>query len=524
MKRNNIKMLLILFVAVAVFAVSCQEDKENLSGKATVTINMKGIGTGINNELSRSAADAKVQRRQTTFNGEAIIATLTEVATPTSRAAGEITPLPAGTEYTVKVYDGADLKDSHTFTQGVEDNYEFELEAGTYTFKTFAYGNAIATGADKDPLWWQDDITVTTGSNNLDILLAHKLTEIKVIFNAGATREIEAINDGGAQSTIAPNHEYVFNEESGVVTFNAVTAAANITFPTQAASSTWTSNPVMMAVENTDNGSVELKGVVIDGTPGEVTLDGWKLKAGVQYTLTLNLGDQVSTDLTYTVTVPAGTKKCYMKGGFLSMNNNWADFIELNKVNETIFTVDLPTFANETYRYFTEKSGEYIEVNADGSDRTDRTWNDNNGIDEVVKWKTVPAEPTTVTLKCLVPTTVSDLYIIGTFTVEWKADPFGEDEKMTYVGEEDGKKAFIYEYTTINPAALLFKFAAGPERAYLQSSSDNHTIANGTMYDTNKYSYEVLSFRDIYTTSSRTTNTQWGETDSQSGEAGNNYW
>lgn len=526
MKTKKIIELMIFSVFVAFLTASCQKDNtlENLTDRATVTVNMKGVGTNMNNVQSRSAVGEKIQCRQTTFNGETVVATLTEVGTIASRAAGETTPLPSGTAYTVMVYDGSEQKGSHTFTQGMDDNYEFELTPGTYTFKAFAYGNAAAAGADKDPLWWEEEITVTAGPNDLDILLVHKLTGVKVVFNAGVNRQIEAINNGEEQSFIAPNYDYTFNEENGTVTFNTETTAANITFPVQAVSSTWTSNPIMLAVENTNDGSIELKGVVIDGISGKVALNGWKLRAGVQYTLTLNLGDQAQTGLTYTVTVPEGTESCYMKGGFLSMNNNWADFIKLEKINETTFSVNLPTYVNETYRYFAEKGGAYIEVNEDGSDRADRTWNENHGIDHVVRWKTVPAVPTTLTIRCLVPAEVNNLYVIGTFDVQWKPDPFGEAEKMMYVRKEGEKNVFTYEYTTINPAGLLFKFAAGPNRNYMQSNANNYTIANGTTYETNKYAYEVSAFKAIYVPSSRSASTRWNEINSQSEKVTNVYW
>lgn len=527
MKTKKIMELVMLCISFAFFAISCQQDNNlsEVTGKATVSVHMKGIGAYSDNVETRSTSAPKVQYRRTTFQGEAVVATLVEVGGIVSRAEGTITPLPTGTEYTVMVYSDGEQQAVHTFTQGHDEDYEFELTPGTYTFKAYAYGQKEASGADKDPLWWEKEVTVDAGGNNLDILLVHKLTEVKVVFNAGASRTIQAINKDGAQSVITPNFDYTFNEESGEITFNEETTSANIMFPTQEAGSVWTSAPVMIAVENTQNGLVELKGVVIDGVSGEVALDGWTLKAGVQYVLTINLGDKLPSGLTYTVTVPAGTKNCYMKGGFLSMNNNWADFIQLEKTGENTFTVTLPTYENETYRYFAEKGKEYIEVNADGSEKADRTWNENQGIDVVDKWKTAPSEPTLVTIKCLVPNAVTDLYVIGTFDVQWQQDPLGEKEKMTHVGEEGDKKVFTYEYTTINPTGLEFKFAAGPGRQYMQSASENYTTKNVEPYEANKYAYEVSAFKSIWTPSVPTTaKVQWQESTSQLKEAVNKYW
>lgn len=527
MKTKKIMELVMLCISFAFFATSCQQDNNlsEVTGKASISVRMKGISAYMDNVEMRSTSAPKVQYRRTTFQGEVVVATLVEVGGTVSRAEGAITPLPTGTEYTVMAYADGVQQAVHTFTQGHDEDYEFELTPGTYTFKAYAYGQKEAPGADKDPLWWEKEVTVDAGVNSLDILLVHKLTEVKVVFDAGASRTIQAINKDGEQSVITPNFDYTFNEESGKVTFNEETTSANIMFPTQEPGNVWTSDPVMIAVENTENGKVELKGVVIDGVSGEVALDGWTLKAGVQYVLTINLGDKLPSGLTYTVTVPVGTKNCYMKGGFLSMNNNWADFIQLEKTGENTFSVTLPTYENETYRYFAEKGKEYIEVNADGSEKADRTWNENQGMDVVVKWKTVPAESTLVTIKCLVPNTVTDLYIIGTFDVQWQQDPLGEKEKMTYVGEEGDKKAFTYEYTTINPTGLEFKFAAGPGRQYMQSASENYTTKNVEPYEVNKYAYEVLAFKSIWTPSvSTTAKVQWQETASQLKEAVNKYW
>ena len=136
----------------------------------------------------------------------------------------------------------------------------------------------------------------------------------------------------------------------------------------------------------------------------------------------------------------------------------------------------------------------------------------------------MPAVPTTLTIRCLVPAEVNNLYVIGTFDVQWKPDPFGEAEKMMYVGKEGEKNVFTYEYTTINPAGLLFKFAAGPNRNYMQSNANNYTIANGTTYETNKYAYEVSAFKAIYVPSSRSASTRWNEINSQSEKVTNIYW
>lgn len=316
MKQNNIKTLLALFIAVTVFASSCQKDSgiDSLNtGKASVTISMKGVGIANDNSpkaglrastsSGKSVATPAVQRQVVKFNNQFnVTATLREVTTtaPALRASanakraevidtgeGDVLPLADGTDYTIVVYkDGTEVA-REEFTQG-EGEHTFELEADTYTFVAYAYGDASASGADRDPLWWTADQTVEDGPNTLEIVLEHQLTEVTVVFNAGAEREITAITAG----TLAPNHDYTFDEETGIVTFGAATTAASISFAGQTAGQTWTSAPAMIAVEDTDNGIVELTGVTINGIEGSISSDGWALRAGVQYTLELNLGDK----------------------------------------------------------------------------------------------------------------------------------------------------------------------------------------------------------------------------------------
>src|SRR5690606_35378276 len=141
--------------------------------------------------------------------------------------------------------------------------------------------------------WWEKEVAIAAGSNTLDIILGHKLTEVTVVFNAGAGRQITAINAGA----LAPNYNYIFNEETGSVTFGSARTPASISFAGQSAGQTWTSTHPMIAVENTNNGSVELTGVTINGIDGSISSYKWALRAGVQYTLELNLGDKEDTGI-----------------------------------------------------------------------------------------------------------------------------------------------------------------------------------------------------------------------------------
>ena len=89
--------------------------------------------------------------------------------------------------------------------------------------------------------------------------------------------------------------------------------------------------------------------------------------------------------LTYTVTVPAGTEKCFIAGAM----NGW-NFQEMTATaNANEFTIEIAG-ARETdgYKYACQASWDYVEKKEDGNDLdADRTWKAN---DVVAKWGVPP--------------------------------------------------------------------------------------------------------------------------------------
>ena len=96
--------------------------------------------------------------------------------------------------------------------------------------------------------------------------------------------------------------------------------------------------------------------------------------------------------VTYNVTVPAGTKACYIAGGM----NSWS-FTEMTKVDDTHYTLDLPTATEAMkYKYCSGPGWAYVEKDASGNEIGDRTY---SATDVVKKWASVyepsatPEEP-----------------------------------------------------------------------------------------------------------------------------------
>lgn len=309
MKLNNTKTLLSLMIAMTVFIFSCQKENnttELSTGNAIVNVKMSGIGPEDGSKLAKAsiggsnAAANAVQQVAVPFGEDLVIrATLTEVkasqgtalrassakAATTSVGAGEIVAFNG--DYKIYIYkEGSSTLEKTVDGKGGAVN-KFELAPGKYKFVVSAYGNPAGTGADKDPLSVEILQTVTAGNNNLDVVLKHKLTEVTVKFDAGSGRTINAISN----STVKPNYNYTFDEATGAVTFGTELAAKGFTFSTQAAAQTWTSTPVLIAVDNSNGaGEVKLANVTINNKAGNVSLTGLTLKKGVQYVLELNLG------------------------------------------------------------------------------------------------------------------------------------------------------------------------------------------------------------------------------------------
>ncbi len=316
MKQFNIKTLFTALVATVLFVSSCQKDNgtdTQTGGKAAIAVNMNGIGLEDGAKiLARAAAGvsatstAAVQQVTVPFGEDLVVrATLTEVKSSTSSAlrasANKAATTSTGTgaiqsfngNFTIRVYKQGSTSLETTINCTGGANNKFELEPGAYKFVVSAYGNETATGADKDPLWQEINQTVTAGTNALDILLKHKLTEVTVKFDAGSGRTINAINN----SSVKPNYNYTFDEVTGAVTFGTELAAKGFTFPTQAEAQTWTSSPVMIAVDNSNGaGEVKLADVTINKIKGNVALSGLTLRQGVQYILELNLGAKVGIE------------------------------------------------------------------------------------------------------------------------------------------------------------------------------------------------------------------------------------
>ena len=186
------------------------------------------------------------------------------------------------------------------------------------------------------------------------------------------------------------------------------------------------------------------------------------------------------TGVTYNVTVPAGTKACYIAGEM----NGWSQQ-EMTKVDETHYTITIATAtATMKYKYCSGPDWAYVEMQADGAtDVQDRTYAAN---DVVEAWKAVydPAgeEPgddpvvdpeTGITYNVTVPAGTKACYIAGEMN-EWK------HQEMTKV-DETHYTITIATATT----AMKYKYCSGPDWAYVEMQADGVTDVQDRTYAAN---------------------------------------
>ena len=158
------------------------------------------------------------------------------------------------------------------------------------------------------------------------------------------------------------------------------------------------------------------------------------------------------TGVTYTVTVPVGTKACYIAGEM----NSWS-FTEMTKIDDTHYTVTLAEATEAMgYKYCSGPGWAYVELTEEDGEVANRTYVAN---DVVVKWASIydpanaptPGESKDITIKAKVPATWTE-----TITA-WVWPTGGEGKEVTPTKEGDW-----YVYTEhCSELNIIFKNGEG---------------------------------------------------------------
>ena len=157
--------------------------------------------------------------------------------------------------------------------------------------------------------------------------------------------------------------------------------------------------------------------------------------------------------VTYNVTVPAGTKACYIAGEM----NSWS-FTEMTKVDDTHYTLELAEATDAMkYKYCSGPGWAYVEKTANGEEVADRTY----FVEDVVEaWAAVyepsatpeePGETKDITVKAKVPAA-------WTNTITAWVWPTGGDGSEVVPTQEGEWYVYTHNCTELN---IIFKNGTG---------------------------------------------------------------
>lgn len=203
------------------------------------------------------------------------------------------------------------------------------------------------------------------------------------------------------------------------------------------------------------------------------------------YLITLLLAYSLTSyALTFKVEVPAGTMACYIAGSFNAWDANNAP--EMTKIDATHFVLDLPdvTDLGEGYKYLCGPGWTYVEKNADGSERGNRTAT--TQMDIVEKWASIynpSITPGPITINAKVPanTPADNVFITGSFQ-NWEAE---NAIKMTM--NSNG----TYSVTIPDCTQITYKLLCGRSFDYVENIQADRT-ANSSE---GVYNIEVSSWK-----------------------------
>ena len=172
------------------------------------------------------------------------------------------------------------------------------------------------------------------------------------------------------------------------------------------------------------------------------------------------------TELTYNVTVPAGTNVCYICGNM----TGWK-FTEMTKVDDTHYTITIEgAKKDDGYKYASGSDWGYVEKDANGNEIGNRTYVDGNDV--VAKWAAV-YEPDAVEQELTYNVTVP----AGTYAcyIAMDSDPAKDGWEFTAMTKVDETH---YTFTRTGLKNKTYKYASGPSWDYVEKTSENGDVAD----------------------------------------------
>jgi len=174
------------------------------------------------------------------------------------------------------------------------------------------------------------------------------------------------------------------------------------------------------------------------------------------------------TELAYNVTVPAGTKACYICGNMTGWN-----FTEMTKVDDTHYTITIEgAKKNDGYKYASGGDWGYVEKDANGNEIGDRTYVDGNDV--VARWASV-YDPDAVEQELTYSVTVPE----GTYAcyIAMDTDPAQDGWEFNEMTKVDDTH---YTFTRTGLKSKTYKYASGAGWEYVEKTDEDGEVADRT--------------------------------------------
>ena len=198
-------------------------------------------------------------------------------------------------------------------------------------------------------------------------------------------------------------------------------------------------------------------------------------QAAIQWQDFLNIWEMVSS---YNVTVPVGTKACYIAGEM----NNWTQQL-MTKVDETHYTITINGAAtSQKYKYCSGPAWMFVERTIDGKDVSNRTYSTNDIVESWASIYDPSVVLTDIKYSVTVPLGTKKCYISGdmnywSFTAMTKTD------------------SIHYSITLPSNLTFVYKYCSGPSWDYVEMDASGNYLPNNRNYSANDV---VANWKSIY--------------------------
>ena len=345
MKTKQIKYTLMWSVLFLLFTtVSCKNDMASdvLGDGITVRVNVASSFVEPNQDESESSsakASTSLKKINTNYlktqtqvipigNGINVVAELVPETTsePTplakkqsvgnlraaSAAVAAQQNLPAGTKYRLLVYD-ASGQEVHRFDKTVDASgsafEQFTLDATAettqYTIVAYSAGtaelpslptntpmnNAVVEFGNQKFMHFVQTVNLTAGVNDLNVVLANKLSEITTVLDGSGIGLNMIKSVGNIVFKAATHNGGSLKLADGTISYAGSAQDKAVTFPAFTATTQVSSNPTVLAHAQTTTATVEIPYIEIAGLGRSepIKVQNVKIEPGVKYRLILKL-------------------------------------------------------------------------------------------------------------------------------------------------------------------------------------------------------------------------------------------